>query len=68
MNSPSNHGPTGSFSSACFKVLGTFPLLTMFLLCFSLASLILCFEGMLYVYSCLDLLPDACLMEQNVPC
>lgn len=37
-----NAGPTGYLSSAFFKVLGTFPRVEIFLLCFSLASLIRC--------------------------
>jgi len=40
-------GPTGDFSSLLFNVLGIFPLAVMFLLCLSLAILILCLLAMM---------------------
>jgi len=43
INSPNNHGPTGSLSSSCLRDLGTLPRLATFLLCFSFASRIFCF-------------------------
>lgn len=42
MKRPNNQGPTAYFSSAGFSDFGTLPLVVIFLLCFSLANLILC--------------------------
>jgi len=42
-----NAGPTGDFSSLLFNVFGIFPLAVMFLLCLSLAILILCLLAIL---------------------
>ena len=46
-----NQGPTGYFSSAGFNDFGTFPRVLIFLLCFSFASLILCFVA--GIFNCL---------------
>lgn len=45
-NSANSHGPTGYFSSCGLRVLATFPLWVMFLLCFSLAIRIRCLATM----------------------
>jgi len=43
-------GPTGDFSSVFFNVFGTIPLALIFLLCLSLAILILCLLAMMCYY------------------
>lgn len=45
-NRAKSHGPTGYFSSCGLRVLATFPLWVMFLLCFSLAIRIRCLATM----------------------
>jgi len=49
MNKAINQGPTGYFSSEGFKVLGTFPRAVTFFVCFSLATRILCLDGIVDV-------------------
>jgi len=47
-NRANRAGPTGYFSSDGFSDFGTFPLVLMFLECFSLAIRILCLLGILF--------------------
>lgn len=52
MNRASSHGPTGYFSSALFVDLGTLPRIVMFLLAFSLATLIRCWGAIIVPRFC----------------